>query len=58
MAKKKEETKKTEDISLDQKLDTVLAKLEEHSQIIENFRTSFQNLETAFRTLKERNRLR
>lgn len=58
MAKKKEETKKTADQSVDERFEAMQAALDEHAKAIENFRTSFQNLETAHRTLKERNRLR
>lgn len=55
MAKKKEETKEQ---SGSTELDQIKARLEEHEKTFENFRTSFANLETTIRTLKERNRLR
>lgn len=55
MAKKKEEKN---ELNIDEKLDAVLAKLKEHEQVHENFRASFQNLESKLRTLVERNRLR
>lgn len=56
MAKKKEETT-TEQVT-NKDLAAIQTKLEEHQQTIENFRTSFQNLETKIKNLIERNRLR
>jgi prefoldin subunit 5 len=54
MAKKKEEKEQ----SSNGELEAIQAQLTEINKTLDNFRTSFQNLETALRTLKERNRLR
>lgn len=54
----KKEVSKDKDLSLDEKLDLIIAKSKEHEKVLANFRTSFQNLETALSRLKERNRLR
>jgi hypothetical protein len=60
MTKKKEEKQESgwTTIATEKDLAEMKAKIEEHTQIIENFRISFQNLETLISKLKERNRLR
>ena len=55
MAKKKEENQEQ---SANKELEQIKAKLEEHSKTLDNFRTSFQNLESQLALLKDRNRLR
>jgi hypothetical protein len=62
MAKKKEEVKEKEagwtTVANQKELDAVQAKLKEIDQTLENFRTSFGNLDLKIKTLIERNRLR
>ncbi len=55
MAKKKEENK---DLLLEDKIVQLETKLEAQDQILENFRISFQNIDTKIKNLIERNRLR
>jgi len=59
MAKKKEENKepKQEFVSKAE-FEAVQSKLKEYEQTFENFRISFQNIETKLKNLVERNRLR
>ena len=57
MAKKKDENQEVAAAG-NSELDALKAQVEDHQKTIENFRISFQNLETALRNLKERNRLR
>jgi hypothetical protein len=40
------------------KLEAIQNKLKEHEDTLDNFRTSFQNIETKLKNLIERNRLR
>lgn len=60
MAKKKEVLTPTAEATStrEKEIDEVIATVKKHSEIIEKFRISFQNLETALLNLKDRNRLR
>jgi hypothetical protein len=60
MAKKatKATEEQTTNESRDREIDEALALVKQHEEVIENFRTSFKNLEHSIALLKERNRLR
>ena len=46
------------DESRQNEINDAIAMVKEHAQVLENFRTSFKNLENSLTLLKERNHLR